>query len=44
MQIGFISANFVARESNYDGTEDWGYHDRLTRSRSDVNGVRLWLS
>src|SRR5258708_6548675 len=28
--ISFISANYVARASNYSGSEDWGAHDRAT--------------
>jgi sugar phosphate isomerase/epimerase len=43
MRVGFISANLVARASGYDGTEDWGYHDELTRERTDLADVREWL-
>ncbi len=30
--ISFITANYVARARQYDGNEDWGYHDRATRN------------
>jgi sugar phosphate isomerase/epimerase len=44
MQIGFISANYVARASGYDGTEDWGYHDEATRSGPvAVDSLADWL-
>ena len=32
MKVGFITANFVAQAAGFDGSNDWGAHDRLTRS------------
>ncbi len=29
--LSFITANYVARAKQYDGNDDWGYHDTATR-------------
>ncbi len=31
MKLSFITANYVARSHEYDGNEDWGYHDTHTQ-------------
>lgn len=41
--IGFISANFVARDSGYDGTDDWGTHDKRTRETFDLEQTVAWI-
>ena len=43
MQLGFISANLVGQASGYDGTEDWGYHDTLTRAEADHSTLPSWV-
>jgi len=34
--ISFITANYVARASNYNGSEDWGTHDRATSANANA--------
>ena len=46
IDVGFISANYVARRADYPGgdTSEWGEHDRRTRERFDVGGIDAWMS
>lgn len=34
--LSFITANYVARAQDYDGREDWGYHDRHTQQEMTI--------
>jgi len=43
MKIGFITANFVARDSGYNGSDDWAAHDQRTRAEFDLADTREWL-
>jgi sugar phosphate isomerase/epimerase len=37
----FITANYVARAKGYDGTPDWGYHDRATVASANPSTFML---
>lgn len=43
MDIGFISANYVARVSDYDGVDEWSEHDVRTRHAFDLDDIETWI-
>ena len=46
INIGFISANYVARQAGYPGgdTSDWGDHAQRTRENFDTDDLNTWMA